>query len=95
VILGGGPVGCEFAQLFSTFGAKVVLLHRGETLLPREGERVQIKGRGRVRPAAGHALSHYQGRVAAANMCADQPTKADYRVVPRVTCTEPRSPASA
>src|SRR5262249_44593485 len=36
VILGGGPVGCEFAQLFSAFGVKVVLLHRGEELLPRE-----------------------------------------------------------
>ena len=36
VILGGGPVGCEFAQLFSAFGVKVVLLHRGEEVLPRE-----------------------------------------------------------
>ena len=36
IIIGGGPVGCEFAHLFSTFGVKVVLLHKGETLLPRE-----------------------------------------------------------
>src|SRR3984957_1294039 len=36
IIIGGGPVGCEFAQLFSTFGVKVMLLHKGKTLLPRE-----------------------------------------------------------
>ena len=66
IILGGGPVGCEFAHLFSTFGVKVMLLHKGETLLPREepelarlvqgcagGERRDRPGRGRgeaVRP---------------------------------------------
>src|SRR5262249_6185172 len=36
IIIGGGPVGCEFAHLFSTFGVKVTLVHKGETLLPRE-----------------------------------------------------------
>ena len=36
IIIGGGPVGCEFGHLFSTFGVKVVLLHKGQTLLPRE-----------------------------------------------------------
>ena len=177
IIIGGGPVGCEFAQLFSTFGVKVVLLHKGEALLPREEPelsrvvqdaleengvifkssakvyqfsksgtqkkaRVGVRGemhdpvaeeiliatgrdartvglglsaagvateRGRVqvndflqtsRPqiyAAGDVcgpllythFAHYQGRVAAANMFADKPVRADYRVVPRVTFTEP------
>jgi pyruvate/2-oxoglutarate dehydrogenase complex dihydrolipoamide dehydrogenase (E3) component len=36
VILGGGPVGCEFAQLFSTFGVRVTVLQKANALLPRE-----------------------------------------------------------
>lgn len=36
IILGGGPVGCEFAQLFSTFGVRVVLLQQARTILPHE-----------------------------------------------------------
>jgi mercuric reductase len=177
VIIGGGPVGCEFAHLFSTFGVKVVLLHKGETLLPREepelsrvvenaleengvnrlggakaihfqregalkktfaavqgdmrefiaeeiliatGREARIDGlglpaagvateRGRIRVndflqtsnphiyAAGDVcgpflythFAHYQGRVAAANMFAEVAERADYRVIPRVTFTEP------
>jgi mercuric reductase len=34
-------------------------------------------------------FAHYQGGVAAANMFAGKPVRADYRVVPRVTFTEP------
>ncbi len=177
IIIGGGPVGCEFAHLFSTFGVKVVLLLNGESPLPREepelsrivqdaleesgvsllaGAKVnrflkegtlkkarsEVRGemhdlvaeeflvatgreprtaelgltaagvvteRGKVlindflqtsRPhifAAGDVcgpllythFAHYQGRVAAANMFATTPVRADYRVVPRVTFTEP------
>jgi mercuric reductase len=177
IIIGGGPVGCEFAQLFSTFGVKVVLLNKSEALLPREEPelsrvvqdaleengvilwtgakvahfrnegtqkmaRVEVRGemhdlaaeeilvatgreactaglglpaagvateRGRVQVndfrqtsqphiyAAGDVcgpllythFAHYQGGVAAANMFAGKPVRADYRVVPRVTFTEP------
>ena len=177
IIIGGGPVGCEFAQLFSTFGVNVMLLHKGQTLLPREepelsrvvedaleengvtlladakvthfGKEGTLKQasaevRGELRDlvaeeillatgreARTHGLglatagvatergsvlvndflqtsqphiyaagdvcgpflythfAHYQGRVAAANMFADTPARADYRVVPRVTFTEP------
>ena len=177
IIIGGGPVGCEFAHLFSTFGVKVVLVHKGETLLPREEpelsrvvqdaleengvillaganvnqfrkegnlKKARAEARGEMHelaaeeilvatgreasiaeldlPAAGVAtergrvkindflqtsrphiyaagdvcgpflythFAHYQGRVAATNMFASTPVQADYRVVPRVTFTEP------
>jgi pyruvate/2-oxoglutarate dehydrogenase complex dihydrolipoamide dehydrogenase (E3) component len=177
IILGGGPVGCEFAHLFSTFGVRVTLLHHGKVLLPREEPELSLLVRevlvengvtveteaevkhlqrsgkckeatvdqagkmrtfdaeeillatgrtaetadlglraagvatdqGRVRIndylqssqphiyAAGDVcgplqythFAHYQGRVAAENLFAQAPTPADYRVVPRVTFTEP------
>ncbi len=177
VILGGGPVGCEFAQLFSTFGVRVTLLQRAKTLLPREepelsqiiqealekngasvlvGVEVQrlarhgtrkkvfavIQGQPREfeaeemlvatgreprvaelklsaagveaepggvrineylqtsRPhiyAAGDVsgpfrythFAHYQGTLAGLNLFSGEPRKADYRVVPRVTFTDP------
>ena len=36
IVLGGGVVGVEFAQMFRRFGAQVTLLHHGERLLERE-----------------------------------------------------------
>ena len=36
VVLGGGYVGLEFAQMFRRFGSRVTLLHQGEQLLQRE-----------------------------------------------------------
>ena len=40
VILGGGPVGVELAQIMRRFGASVTLLEAGELLLSREDPRV-------------------------------------------------------
>lgn len=40
LILGGGAVGCEFSQIFSTFGSRVVLVNRSETLLGREDREI-------------------------------------------------------
>ncbi|MBI4455017.1 MAG: NAD(P)/FAD-dependent oxidoreductase [Acidobacteria bacterium] len=36
IIIGGGPVACEFAQLFSTFGVQVTLLQKSKRILPQE-----------------------------------------------------------
>lgn len=37
-ILGGGPIGCEFAQIFSTFGSKVIICDIAEKLLLNEDD---------------------------------------------------------
>jgi dihydrolipoamide dehydrogenase len=36
VVIGGGPIGLEFAQMFSRFGVQVVVLERGKQPLPGE-----------------------------------------------------------
>lgn len=36
LVLGGGPIGCELSQAFRRLGSEVVLLQRGDQLLPRE-----------------------------------------------------------
>ncbi len=36
LILGGGPIGCEFAQIFATFGVKVTIIEHSESLLSKE-----------------------------------------------------------
>ena len=40
VVIGGGPIGLEFGQMFRRFGAKVSIIQRGPHLLPREDEDV-------------------------------------------------------
>ena len=36
IVLGGGYVGCEFADLLNTVGVRVTIVQRGDHLLPRE-----------------------------------------------------------
>ncbi len=40
VILGGGYIGLEFAQMFRRFGSEVTIIQRGKQLLPREDQDV-------------------------------------------------------
>lgn len=38
VVIGAGPLGLEFAQMYSRFGTKVTILQRGNSILPRGEE---------------------------------------------------------
>ena len=38
LIIGGGPLGLEFAQLYSRFGSAVTILQRGQSIVPRAEE---------------------------------------------------------
>ena len=40
LVLGGGYVGLEFAQMFRRFGSEITIMQRGEQLLAREDEDV-------------------------------------------------------
>jgi dihydrolipoamide dehydrogenase len=42
VVLGGGPIGLEFAQMFSRFGVQVVVLERTQQPLPREDRELAL-----------------------------------------------------
>ncbi len=42
VIIGGGYIACEFAQMFRRFGSKVTILQRSKQLLGREDEDVAV-----------------------------------------------------
>jgi len=43
VVMGGGYIGCEFAQMFRRFGAPVTIVDRGEHLLSREDPEVSVE----------------------------------------------------
>jgi len=48
-IIGGGPVGCEIATFYTSFGTRVVLLQSAPRLLPREEEEISARVLERMR----------------------------------------------
>jgi pyruvate/2-oxoglutarate dehydrogenase complex dihydrolipoamide dehydrogenase (E3) component/uncharacterized membrane protein YdjX (TVP38/TMEM64 family) len=42
LIIGGGAMGCEFAQAFQNFGSNVIQIESAERLLPKEDEEVSL-----------------------------------------------------
>jgi pyruvate/2-oxoglutarate dehydrogenase complex dihydrolipoamide dehydrogenase (E3) component len=40
IVIGSGPIGCEFAQIFSRFGSKVVILSSSPLPLPKEDSEI-------------------------------------------------------
>lgn len=49
LILGGGPIGCEFGQAMQRLGVAVTIVHAGPRLLPREDPEVGEFVEGRLR----------------------------------------------
>lgn len=49
VVLGAGPIGLEFAQVFRRFGAEVTVLERGPHILPKEDEEIGALAGGYLR----------------------------------------------
>ena len=57
VVLGGGPIGCELAQVFARFGVRVTVVQHGDRLLAGQRARGLGAARRRVR-ARGHPGAH-------------------------------------
>ena len=75
IVLGGGYIGCEFAQMFRRFGSDVTIVQRGEHLLDREDPDVSealeraFRSEGvelLLRSQVGRAFSRPDGRVGVA-----------------------------
>jgi pyruvate/2-oxoglutarate dehydrogenase complex dihydrolipoamide dehydrogenase (E3) component len=65
LVLGGGPIGCELAQSFQRLGSEVLLVQRGEHLLPREdadvSEMVETRFREEgVQVLTGHTAQRFE-----------------------------------
>ena len=67
VVLGGGPIGCELAQVFARFGVRVTVVQHGDRLLPANepeasallDRRVRPRGHPGARPASTSTRASY------------------------------------
>lgn len=70
LIVGGGPIGCEMAQVFQRLGSQVTLLDRGDRLLGKEREKMsrvledKFKSEG-ITVIFGHDLKKFEGKTTA------------------------------
>lgn len=67
-VIGGGPIGCEFAQAFARFGVEVTILEAGERILTKEEPEAsdlmcEVLGRDGIDVRAGVAVDavHHDG----------------------------------
>ena len=58
VIVGGGPIGCEFATYFSMLGVPVTLLQHGDHILPREDEEMAMLAEKVLRSHGVHVVTN-------------------------------------
>lgn len=56
VVVGGGPIGCEFATLWSLLGAKVTVVQYGDQLLPREEPELAALAESQLRARGVHVV---------------------------------------
>ena len=66
VVVGGGPIGCELAQVFSRFGVRVTVVQHGDRHPPRQRARGGRPAHRRVRAGGDpgrHRLGPHQGVV--------------------------------
>ena len=78
IVLGGGYVGLEFAQMFRRFGSRVTVLQRGRQLLPLEDEDIAGAVLGILREDGIEVLLEVEAR------CAERIDHDGVRVVARV-----------
>ena len=67
LVVGGGPIGCEMAQVFCRLGSKVTILERGDRILSKEREEMseilttRLKQEG-IEILTGHDLKSFEGK---------------------------------
>jgi len=67
IVLGGGPIGLEFAQVFRRFGSEVTVVEVGSQILPKEDGQVAELVTGYLRDEGIRVLTNAEALLAAAN----------------------------
>ncbi|MBF0234911.1 MAG: FAD-dependent oxidoreductase [Desulfamplus sp.] len=63
LVLGGGPIGCELAQAFSSLGSKVTLVQRGQYLMKREDIEISELIKNRFQAQGITVLTEHQSKM--------------------------------